>query len=80
MTNLKELNQQIAKVDALLQEAYRENSPGDIILFASLMTKLEARKVEHKPRKVQAWKHTDMDESRLEARILSRDEYMTIDF
>ena len=83
MTNIKELSQQIAKVDAWLQAAYKENNLEDIILFSGLRVKLEARfreaTPENKPVKVQAWKHTCLNEAMLESRILARDEYMTID-
>lgn len=84
MLHLKELNQQIARVDALLQAAYLEGNKQDIILFAGLMAKLQSRKLEaqqaNKPKPLQAWKHTDENEDRLESRILSRDEQATIDF
>ena len=80
MVNLKELEQQIARIDGLLQEAYRENNKEDVILFAGLMAKLYARKKEAKeePKALKAWKNICNDsaylEAMLESRILARDE------
>ena len=88
MTNINELNEQIAKIDAFLQEAYAENNVADIVLFAGLMSKLVARKAAaeaaNKPESVRAWMNASEEksaiESALEARILFRDEYSTMDF
>lgn len=88
MTNINELNEQIAKIDVLLQEAYAENNVADVVLFAGLIAKLTARKAEaeseHKPEPVRAWMNASEEksarESALEARIMFLDEYSTMDF
>ena len=82
MTNIKELDQQIARIGALLQEAYAENNTADIILFAGLLGKLIKNRLdcadEEKPKAIKAWKNVCSDsahrEAMLEARILARDE------
>ena len=84
MINAKELRQQIARLDGLLQAADEEGNKQDIILFAGLMAKLQARLAsglqEDKPKPLGAWKHINAQECALEARILGRDECATIDF
>ena len=82
MTNIKELEQQIKKIDALLQEAYTENNTEDIILFSGLLGKLIKNRLdcaeEEKPKALKAWKNVCTDsahrEAMLESRILARDE------
>ena len=88
MTNIKELNEQIAKIDVFLQDAYSENNVAEIVLFAGLMSKLVARKAAAeaatKHESACAWMNASTEaaarESALEARILGRDEYATLDF
>lgn len=88
MFNLKEINEQIAKTDVFLQEAYAENNLEDIILFSGLMSKLVAKKAAFEaaanPEPVHAWMNAATEkagiESAYEARILSRDEHATMDF
>ena len=77
MVNRRELEQQIAKLDTLLQAAYAEGNKADIILLASLMAKLQSRMLEatqaNKPEPMQSWKRTNEN-----SRILARDEHTVI--
>ena len=82
MINIKELEQQIARIDEFLQEAYVENNTQDIVLFAGLLGKLIKNRLScedaKKPKAVKAWKNVCSEsshyEAMLEARILARDE------
>ena len=81
MTNIKELDQQIAKIDGLLQEAYAENNTADIVLFDGLLGKLIKNRLaceEEATKPIKAWKNVCTDsahrEAMLESRILARDE------
>lgn len=87
MTNINEINEQIAKIDALLQEAYSTNNISDIVLFGDLITKLFAQKATIeavKPVPVMAWKNATTEiaarSSALEAMILARDEKLMMEF